>query len=193
MQDKSYCDNNDTDPYVIKTTTTRDLLPHSIRLRDEWAYRSRSSTPPDLSNIPIYTYSNTDRSTPARSADSHKSPFRTLRRTNLSRTFRTPSRTRSTSVPNTYCLYSFYWRVSFCVFWEKEKRTKFPKFQIFDVMMMRFCNHHHHHRLQTIDSIPFRSTFYSSSFTSSSFDDLFHRYSKEDKENNNNLSVFYLC
>ena len=34
MQDKSYCDNNDTDPYVIKTTTTRDLLPHSIRLRE---------------------------------------------------------------------------------------------------------------------------------------------------------------
>jgi hypothetical protein len=100
MQDKSYYDNNDTDPYVIKTTTTRDLFPHSIRLRDECAYRSRSSTPPDLSNIPIYTYSNTDRSTPARSADSHKSPFRTPRRTNLSRTFRTPSRTRSTSVPN---------------------------------------------------------------------------------------------
>ena len=100
MQDKSHYDNNDTDPYVIKTTTTRDLLPHSIRLRDECAYRSRSSTPPDLSNIPIYTYSNTDRSTPARSADSHKSPFRTPRRTNLSRTFRTPSRTRSTSVPN---------------------------------------------------------------------------------------------
>lgn len=88
------------------------------------------------------------------------------------------------------CLYSFYWRVSFCVFWEKEKRTKFPKFQIFDAMMMRFCNHHHHHRLQTIDSIPFRSTFYSSSFASSSFDDLFHRYSKEDKENNTNLKCF---
>ena len=59
-----------------------------------------STTPRDLSNIPIYTYSHTDRSTPARSADSHKSPFRTPRRTNLSRTFRTPSRTRSTSVPN---------------------------------------------------------------------------------------------
>ena len=34
MQDKSHYDNNDTDPYVIKTTTTRDLLPHSIRLRE---------------------------------------------------------------------------------------------------------------------------------------------------------------
>jgi len=171
MQDKSYYDNNDTYPYVIKTTTTRDLFPHSIRLRDECAYRSRSSTPPDLSNIPIYTYSNTDRSTPARSVDSHKSPFRTPRRTNLSRTFRTPSRTRSTSVPNKKLfVFVLLNRVSFCVFWEKEKRTKFPKFQIFDAMMMRFCNHLHHHRLQTIDSIPFRSTFYSSSFTSSSFD-----------------------
>ena len=114
MQDKTYYDNNDTDPYVIKTTTTRDLLPHSIRLRDECAYRSRSSTPPDLSNIPIYTYSNTDRSTPARSADSHKSPFRTPRRTNLSRTFRTPSRTRSTSVPNKKLFVFVLLKVSFC-------------------------------------------------------------------------------
>ena len=78
-------------------------------------------------------------------------------------------------------------------FARRKKRTKFPKFQIFDVMMMRFCNHHHHHRLQTIDSIPFRSTFYSSSFTSL-FDDLFHHhYSKEEEEEEIILSVFYLC
>ena len=50
-------------------------------------------------NIPIYIYSRTDRSTPGRSADWRKLPVRTLPRTNLSRTFRTPSRTRSPSVP----------------------------------------------------------------------------------------------
>ena len=50
-------------------------------------------------NIPTYIYSRTDRSTPGRSADWRKLPVRTLPRTNLSRTFRTPSRTRSPSVP----------------------------------------------------------------------------------------------
>ena len=50
-------------------------------------------------NIPIYIYSRTDRSTPGLSADWRKLPVRTLPRTNLSRTFRTPSRTRSPSVP----------------------------------------------------------------------------------------------
>lgn len=129
MQDKSYYDNNDTDPYVIKTTTTRDLFPHSIRLRDECAYRSRSSTPPDLSNIPIYTYSNTDRSTPARSADSHKSPFRTPRRTNLSRTFRTPSRTRSTSVPNKKLFVFVLLKSVFACFERRKKEQNFPNFK----------------------------------------------------------------
>jgi hypothetical protein len=50
-------------------------------------------------NIPTYIYSRTDRSTPGRSADWRKLPVHTLPRTNLSRTFRTPSRTRSPSVP----------------------------------------------------------------------------------------------
>ena len=149
MQDKSYCDNNDTDPYVIKTTTTRDLLPHSIRLREmsELIIRVllRRPTSQTFRFTPIRTLI-VPRRHGVRIRTNH--PFARFG----ARICRGHSAHRHARVRRRFLIHIVCIRFiegQFLRVLREGKRTKFPKFQIFDVMMMRFCNHHHrhHHRL----------------------------------------------
>jgi len=131
MQDKSYCDNNDTDPYVIKTTTTRDLLPHSIRLREmsELIIRVllRRPTSQTFRFTPIRTLI-VPRRHGVRIRTNH--PFARLG----ARICRGHSAHRHARVRRRFliknCLYSFYFEGQFlCVLREGKKEQNFPNFK----------------------------------------------------------------
>ena len=131
MQDKSYYDNNDTDPYVIKTTTTRDLLPHSIRLREmsELIIRVllRRPTSQTFRFTPIRTLI-VPRRHGVRIRTNH--PFARLG----ARICRGHSAHRHARVRRRFliknCLYSFYFEGQFlCVLREGKKEQNFPNFK----------------------------------------------------------------